>query len=374
MVTVLKKYVCGGAASSLRCRGVDKSLLSFLALAVSVSMSAQDVSPVAPVQPAASVRPDDPVVSSLTSANPAWVQTLEPERFPENELAISGIIPLADSRHLGSLSNKRFVEAVGQELQRQLSDHLMVPGTTLSKLTIQGFGAPTGNHRNNEVRSTARAMELKQYLLSVDGWTPNSLDLNWTAEDWEGILTNISGSDVRLKSAAVDIIRNVDVTAGREEQLMMLDGGALYKYLSQTVFPVVSRIEFTAVLKREGSFSPDALPEESVGLTEMYRTAKGFIKGTREFNDLLDLSARLYPGSVVACINAAGVALMRGNLEHAASLLYGLETDSRAYCNYGVYYMLNGEPEKAEVYLLMAASQGVAEAEAALEALKLMSD
>ena len=365
MITVLKKYVCGGAASSPRCRGVDKSLSSFLALAVSVSMSAQDVSPVAPVQPAASVRPDDPVVSSLTSANPAWVQTLEPERFPENELAISGIIPLADSRHLGSLSNKRFVEAVGQELQRQLSDHLMVPGTTLSKLTIQGFGVPTGNHRNNEVRSTARAMELKQHLLSLKGWTVNSMEVTWTAEDWAGILSRMEKAEFRLKTAAIDIIQNVDVNAGRERQLMMLDGGALYSRLQQTVFPEVSRIEYTAELVREDAVSPTAAGNR-VSLPDMYHTAAGLVKGSAEYCDLLDLSARLFPGSVVACINGAAVALMRGDLERAKYLLAGLETDPRAYCNLGVCYMLDDEPEKAQVYLLMAASNGVSEAKAAL--------
>lgn len=365
MVTVLKKYVCGGAASSLRCRGVDKSLLSFLALAVSVSMSAQDVSPVAPVQPAASVRPDDPVISSLTSANPAWVQTIEPDRFTESGMSVSGVIPLSDSRQIGSLSNKRFVEAVASELQRQLSDDLSVPGTAVARLTINGFGAPTGNHRNNEVRSTARAMELKQYLLSLKGWTVNSMEVTWTAEDWAGILSRMEKADFRLKTAAIDIIQNVDVNAGRERQLMMLDGGALYSRLQQTVFPEVSRIEYTAELVREDAVSPSAAGNR-VSLPDMYHTAAGLVKGSAEYCDLLDLSARLFPGSVVACINGAAVALMRGDLERAKYLLAGLETDPRAYCNLGVCYMLDDEPEKAQVYLLMAASNGVSEAKAAL--------
>ena len=332
-------------------------------------MSAQVSQPVTPINPIGHIQPinssDTITALTFTTANPAWVQTIEPDSYSENGMSVSGIIPLSDSRQIGSLSNKRFVEAVVSELQRQLADDMNVPGTVLSRLTINGYGAPTGNHRNNEVRSTARAMELKQYLLSLKGWSANSLEVTWTAEDWSGILSRLEKAEFRLKTAAVDIIQNVDVNAGREQQLMMLDGGALYARLQQTVFPEVSRIEYTAELVREDAVSSSSANSQ-VSLSDMYHTAVSLRKGSDEYCDLLDLSARLYPGSVVACINAAAVALIRGDLDRAKYLLAGLETDPRAYCNLGVYYMLNDEPEKAEIYLLMAASNGVSEAKAAI--------
>ena len=149
----------------------------------------------------------------------------------------------------------------------------------------------------------------------------------------------------------------------------MLGGGTLYARLQQSVFPQVCRLTYTAVLTRTAVVSPDT-PQGSVSLAEMYRTAQGFPKGSDEFNDLIALSARIYPGNGVACINAAGVALMRGDLKRAGELLAGFETDSRAFNNYGVYYLLSGETQKAEVYLMMAAANEVPEASIVLRELQ----
>ena len=123
----------------------------------------------------------------------------------------------------------------------------------------------------------------------------------------------------------------------------------------------MNRLEFAATLSRSGAFAPDEVTH-SVKLLDMYHTAMTFEKGSTDYNDLLDLSARLYPGNAVACINGAAVALMQGNLEKAASLLAGFETDPRAFCNYGVLYLLKGDKDKAEIYLMMAAANNVKEA------------
>ena len=298
-------------------------------------------------------------------AQKEWVQILEPSRYPENELTVKGEIALDDERHLARLSNKRFNAAVSDEIYRQLSDFLQVPGTSLSRLSLSGYGAPVGNYRGNELQGTARAMELKSYLLAMEGQAPATVDISWVAEDWDGIRSLIASSDFRLKDAAVDIIRNVEVSAGREKQVRMLDGGLLYSRLQQTVFPQVCRLEFTAVMRRDAVISPDT-PVNALPLSDIWRTAQGFEKGSDDYNDLLDLAARLYPGNGVACINAAGVALMRGDLARAGELLGGFETDPRAYCNYGVYHMLRGDDAKAEIYLMMAEAEEVPEASVAL--------
>lgn len=294
-------------------------------------------------------------------AQKEWVQVLEPARYPENELTVKGVIALDDERHLLLLSNKKFNAAIADEIYKQLSDFLQVPGTSLSRLTLSGYGAPVGNYRSNELQSTARAMELKAYLLTMQGQAPASVNISWVAEDWEGIRDIIALSDLRLKDAAIDIIRNVEIAAGREKQVRMLDGGLLYSRLQQIVFPQVCRLEYTAVMSRDAAISPDT-PANALSLTDIWRTAQGFEKGSDDYNDLLDLAARLYPGNGVACINAAGVALMRGDLNRAAELLSGFETDPRAYNNYGVLHFLKGDKDKAEVYLMMAEANEVPEA------------
>lgn len=301
-------------------------------------------------------------------AVPEWIQIIEPTQPMDQGLVVSGIIPLADARKIGAMNTRRFNEAVYRELRNALRDKLSVTGTTINTLSITGYGAPIGNYRQNETRCAARALELKSYILGRGGDAPNSLNVSWVAEDWDSIRSLISNSTVRLRDAALDIIRSVDVSSGREEQLRMLGGGALYSNLTNTVFPQVCRLEYTATLRRE-AIGSSINSERAISLHSMYETACKFTKGSREFNDLIDLSARLYPNYAEACINAAGVALMRGDLNTAASYLKGYETDPRAYNNLGVLHLLQGDTSKAEVYLMMAKAAGVTEASQVLSAI-----
>lgn len=304
--------------------------------------------------------------SSIPShAEANWVQIIVPGQVPDEGITVSGSIPLADERHIGSMGTRKFNETILEELQKSLANELQIPGTRLERLSLSGYGAPIGNYRQNEVRSNARALELKDYMLTAKGDIPNSISIGWVAEDWDSIQVLIQGSQMRLREAALDIIRSVDVASGREAQLKMLDGGTLYSILQQTVFPAVCRLQYTAVLSRKGT-ATQVISSRAVSLMDMFRTAQAFKKGSQEFNDLIDLSARLYPDYAEANVNAAGVALMRGDLQKAAAYLKGLDTDPRAYNNYGVLYMLMGENSKAEVYLRMAEAQKVREASMAL--------
>lgn len=298
-----------------------------------------------------------------------WVQILEPTQPQDDGMVVRGFIPLADNREIGSMNTRRFNEAVYRELRNALREKLSVSGTVINTLSLTGYGAPIGNYRQNETRCAARALELKSYILGRGGEAPNSVNVSWVAEDWDSIRSLISNSTIRLRDAALDIIRSVDVASGREAQLRMLGGGSLYSALANNVFPQVCRIEYVATLRREAVGAPIS-SEKAISLHSMYETACKFTKGSREFNDLIDLSARLYPNYAEACINAAGVALMRGDLATAASYLKGYETDPRAYNNLGVLHLLQGDTSKAEVYLMMAKAAGVNEANQVLSALK----
>jgi len=298
---------------------------------------------------------------TAAQALPEWIQIIEPTPPQDDDLIVTGVIPLSDTQKIGNMNTRQFNETIYRELRNALSEKLSVTGTMVNTMSIVGYGAPIGNYRQNETRCATRALELKSYILDRGGDAPNSLNVSWVAEDWDSISTLIANSDVRLRDAALDIIRSVDVASGREDQLRMLGGGSFYSILTNTIFPQVCRIEFTVTLRRD-IVGSSVNSERAISLHSMYETARNFTKGSREFNDLIDLSARLYPNFAEACINAAGVALMRGDLTTAASYLKGYETDPRAYNNFGVLHLLKGDVSKAEVYLIMARAAGVQEA------------
>jgi len=316
--------------------------------------------------------------SSSTSGNNAfaplyaqtdWIQIVDPSKRRADEINFTGKIDLADSRHIGSMSTHKFNKTIADEILNHIGDVLSVPGTSIASLSVTGYGAPIGDYRSNETRSIARAYELKRYLMSGNRISSNLVNVAWVTEDWDSIATLIGNSELRFRNAALDIINNVDVPSGREEQLAMLGNGTLYKDLQNEIFPHVCRLNYDVKLRRENTAGV-VHSSRAVTLSSLYATAQHFEKGSDDFNDIIDLAARLFPNNPDACINAAGVALLRGDTKKAERYLQGLEADQRAYNNMGVLYLLKGDTAKAETYLRMARKLGVPEATKAMSALK----
>lgn len=97
---------------------------------------------------------------------------------------------------------------------------------------------------------------------------------------------------------------------------------------------------------------------QNASLEGLYNVAMGFPRGSTEFSEILALSGRLFPKDPAACINAAGVALIRGDAKTAHIYLDDLLTDHRAYNNVALMYILDGNRDKAEVYIRLAKANG----------------
>ena len=280
-----------------------------------------------------------------TAAKVEWVQFIEPSVESDLQLTFRGTIPLADNRKIGAMNTRRFNEQVFAIMNKELEKQLQVQGTTISHIDIKGYGAPIGNFYTNETRSSARALALKNYLLTEASLGINSVSVTWIAEDWDSIASLVDQSDMRLRAAALDIIRSVDVAKGREAELRNLGSGGPYSQMEHYIFPKVCRIEYVAKLSRStadpkgGRLLMGSAPK-AMNLADLYATARNFTVGSREFNDIVDLSARLFPDNAEANIDAAGVALLRGDIA------------------------------KAEVYLSMADALGIPSASKALEYLR----
>ena len=245
-------------------------------------------------------------------------------------------------------------------------------GTRVTKLQVTGYGAPSGNYRKNEKAAAKRALELKDYLRENYVVNKIPLEVTWMAEDWDSIRSLVQQSGMPLEHAVTDIISTVDLTKGRERVLMNLAGGTPYRYLQDRIFPRVRRVEYAISYSQHRLDTAEGrrlfeLGSRSLKLSEFFNVAMSYPKGSNEYNDALDLAARLFPDSPEAAINAAGVALSKHDLKKAHAYLDRYATLPAAYNNMGILYLLEGNRDKAEVYLQMAAAAGVAEAAKALK-------
>ena len=102
----------------------------------------------------------------------------------------------------------------------------------------------------------------------------------------------------------------------------------------------------------------------------LFALANSHTPGSAEFNDIYDLAARLFPDCPEANINAAAVALSKRDTRKARRYLSRFSTRQAAFNNMGVLCMLEGNREKAELYLEMAVAAGVERASEVLGELR----
>ncbi len=330
------------------------------------------------IQVSSDVAPNVGVLKSSAKIEnnlPLWVNIVTPVEDNSKAFCLKGNIPFHGASNLENISEEKQNAEIYYRLRDAIRSVLEGSGTTITSVDVKGFTAPEGDYKKNEKKGAKRALSLKNYLRQnrVSGKSP--LEVTWVAEDWDSITSLVKNSDMVLRDAVLDIVNSVDVVKGREKVLMGLSGGTPYKYLAEKIFPQVCRLEYEIKYSQEtvdtstGRLLLQTRPS-SLNLSEFFAVANSYPKGSKEYNDVFDLAARLFPDSPEANINAAAVALTKKDTKLARKYLERFATLPIAYNNMGLLNLLEGNNDKAEVYFQMAAAAGLPQAKDILSFLK----
>jgi hypothetical protein len=305
-----------------------------------------------------------------------WVQFLTPPTEDGRDFNRTGVIEWNGKQDMSKMGENNQNKYICNMLDSKVKEILEQYGTTLSGVVVTGYGSPIGNFSKNEKESMERALSLKRYLMRNLVTNKNELNVSWVSEDWDSIASLVTKSHMALREAVLDIIKTVKVVDGREHVIENLDGGVPYGYMNEHIFPEVKRITYTLTFNHKNMDVGAAKlmlkrKPENMTLEDFYTVADSYEQGTREFNDIIDLSARLFPDSPEANINASAVAMLRGDTKLARKYITRWQTDPRAYENMGVLNLMEGNRDKAEVYLKMAQAGGVDQATTVINALNI---
>lgn len=300
-------------------------------------------------------------VDSSKYAKPEWIDLISPSTSTNKLVSACSTISLASKDNIGHLKTRRFNEAVAKEIVAMVDSLSSGCDMMVKEIKVKGYGAPIGNLRRNTVQGEMRAFELRNHLVSSPKLAAQTVEVSWITEDWGSIAILVDATNMPLRAATLDVIRSVDVSSGREAQLQMLGSGKPYRYMQRNIFPKVCRIEYSVTLEditddklRHERFLTENGSMGKLSVANLTAQASTYGKTTREYAELLYLAVRLHPVDPVARINAAGAAHLHGELDKAAELLSGLESDNRSYANLGILHLLRGERQKAATYLKMA--------------------
>lgn len=246
---------------------------------------------------------------------------------------------------------------------------------TFQTLSVTGYASPEGNYESNMTLSKNRAYAFVEYLKSAHGLSPSVMQVDWKGEDWAGLRKAVETSGIPDRDAVTGIIDGTYDIAQRKQRLQALNNGATYKYLLHNYYPPLRRNDYTISYVAR-PFSIDEAKEilktkpQYLSLNEMFLVANTYPKDSKEFREVFDIAARLYPNDPVISLNMATQEIDGGNINKAIVLLR--KTDMpEAYNNLGVAYAKIGEYDKAADCFNRAVNAGNETSKANLEQLEL---
>ncbi|MEN6324422.1 MAG: DUF3868 domain-containing protein [Proteiniphilum sp.] len=239
---------------------------------------------------------------------------------------------------------------------------------TITELTIEGFASPEGGFDYNRKLSGNRANSFADFLVTKYHFDRRQLkNVSGIGEDWAGLRKAVEASQIAYKKEILHIIDSVFPPDARDAKLMALSGGKIYRQLLIDFYPSLRRTDYIFGYNVR-DFSVEEAKEkirvnpELLSLNEMYLVAETYPKESKEFKEVFDIAARLYPNDPLAIINSAATEIETGNFSEAIKQLEKIKKDPRAWNNLGVAYAKKGDMKTAKDYFEKANAQNDAAA------------
>jgi len=234
---------------------------------------------------------------------------------------------------------------------------------TVNEFSIVGYASPEGNEQSNMKLSENRAKAFVNYLRDRYNIPASSIKTDWKGEDWSGLRKAIEESSISNKSEVLSALNEVNV-AQRKNKIKQVgrNGGATYRELLDNYYPPLRRNEYTISFVAK-KFSVDEAKAQIrtkpqyLSLNEMFLVANTYPKNSREFKEVFDIAARMYPDSPISQLNTAALELENGSVDSAISRLQNINLPE-AYNNLGVAYAQKGDYQRAKDYFQRAVNGG----------------
>lgn len=277
-------------------------------------------------------------------------------------------------------NNRAELDTVSQSVEVVKTD----PDLTITGIYITGYASPEGSVAHNIKLSENRAKALADYIRTHDHISADMLHVDWKGEDWDGLVRELGNYPNLLKRDEVYAIieRYPNERDFCELQLRKLVPPTIYDRLLNEIYPVLRRNEYLIVYNvrnfeiEEACRMIDERPD-LLSLSEIYKVAGHYGKGTPEYDKVMAVAMRHYPTSPAALNDNALRAMERKEYGKAIDLLEKSETAAQTaelLNTLGVAYAEAGQYDKAAETFSRAAEAGSETARHNLEEVRRVID
>ena len=242
------------------------------------------------------------------------------------------------------------------------------PDATVTGIIIEGYASPEGTTASNQTLSERRAEAVKNHVRSLYRYNDSFFTVRGMGEDWITLDSLVSKSSMSSKYELLSIIRSSEPYDTRDKQLVSLGGGAPYRQILAELYPLLRRVEYKmdyTVLPFTVEKGKEVIKTRptSLSLNEMFLISQTYATGSREFNELFEIAARIFPQSDEANLNATVNAFSRNDTQAAANYMNRITNPSATYYNnMGVLSYLQGKYAESADFFAKAKAAGSTEA------------
>lgn len=250
---------------------------------------------------------------------------------------------------------------------------------SVTSIFIKGFASPESMYDNNTRLAKGRTQSIKDYVLNMYSFDNQVINTDYEPENWEGLREYLVSSSLPYKNQILKLIDS-DIEPDRKEWLIKSQYQSDYKFLLENCYPYLRRtyyrIDYVVRPFTEGDV--DHIRElvstrpQNLSLQEFYLAAQDLDPESEEFQEIFDVAVRMYPEDEIANLNAANVAMQRGDLKSAEKYLARSGNSAEAIYARGVYRVLNEEYDEAKGFFMVASSMGLSDVDAQLKEISLL--
>lgn len=232
---------------------------------------------------------------------------------------------------------------------------------------LKGYASPESPYSNNERLAKGRTASLKGYVQKLYDFADSTFKTSYEPENWEDLRTFVANSGLQAKDKLLDLIDS-NLEPDYKEYTIKTEYPDEYSYLLGLCYPALRKTDYLIEYSIDVYTDVNEIVKifktspNKLSLNEFYVASTAFEPGSEDFNKVFETAVRMYPNDPVANLNAANVAMSKGDFLSAGKYLdkAGISIES-AYAR-GLFYIGTGSYDQAEMELSKAKAAGIMEA------------
>lgn len=233
---------------------------------------------------------------------------------------------------------------------------------------LKGFASPESPYSNNERLAKGRTAALKDYVRNLYDLPDTTFVTSYEPENWEDLRTFVANSSLATKDNILGLIDS-ELEPDYKEYMIKTEYPDEYSYLLGHCYPALRKTDYLIEYTIDVYTDVDEIVNvfrtspNKLSLNELYIASTAFEPGSEEFIKVFEVAVQMYPSDPVANLNAANVAMSKGDFAGAKNYLDKAGDSIDATYARGLYNVSVHEFEKAEDALNEAKAAGIAEAD-----------